>query len=152
MSQPRLPTETDLLARAESLLDRAYSPYSTIRVAALVVLADGSIHAGVNVENASLGLTICAERNALFASTTAGAASGSDAGMKAVLVLFTSNSDDVAVPCGACRQVIRELAPDAAILFGRDGVIRRRWSSIAELLPDAFDGDWRSRRPGTPKA
>lgn len=143
-----VPGEAELLARAESTLDRAYSPYSTIRVAALVVLDDGTIHAGVNVENASLGLTVCAERNALFAAVTAGMGVGRGNGPKPCLVLFTSNSDDVAVPCGACRQVLSELASGAAILFGRGGQIQRRWSSIAELLPDAFEGDWRSRRPG----
>jgi len=151
VTQPTIPGETELLARAEALLDRAYSPYSTIRVAALVVLDDGTIHTGVNVENASLGLTVCAERNALFAAITAGAAGPGGIGPRPVLVILTSNSDDVTVPCGACRQVLLELAPDAAIRFGKGGQIQRRWSSITELLPDAFDGDWRSRRPETPR-
>lgn len=148
MTQHSMPGDAELLARAEALLARAYSPYSTIRVAALVLLDDATIHAGVNVENASLGLTVCAERNALFAAITAGAAGPGEVGPRPVMVLLTSNSDDVTAPCGACRQVLQELAPNATIVFGREGQIRHRWSSIAELLPDAFDGDWRSRRPG----
>lgn len=151
MTPPIIVGEAELLVRAEALLDRAYSPYSSIRVAALVVLDDGTIHAGVNVENASLGLTVCAERNALFAAITAGAAGPGGVGPDPVLILLASNSDDVTAPCGACRQVLLELAPNAVILFGKDGRIQRRWSSITELLPDAFDGDWRSRRPETPR-
>jgi len=143
------PTDPELLARAEALLARAYGRYSTIRVAAVVLLDDGSVHDGVNVENSSLGLTVCAERNALFGAVTDGAAVGPDApGPRPIRIVFTSNSDDVTVPCGACRQVIRELAPRAEILFGRAGAIRNRWASIDELLPFAFDGDWESRRPG----
>jgi len=153
MTLPIRPGEVELLARAEALLAQAYSPYSTIRVAALVLLDDGTVHAGVNVENASLGLTVCAERNALFAAVTAGAGVGVDrVGPRPVMVLFTSNSDDVTAPCGACRQVLHELAPDAVILFGRGGEVRHRWLSVGALLPDAFDGDWRARRPGLPNS
>jgi cytidine deaminase len=148
MSAPR-PTDADLLVRAEALLARAYGRYSTVRVAAVVLLDDGSVHDGVNVENSSLGLTICAERNALFGAVADGMAAGPDAaGPRPTVLLFTSNSDDVTVPCGACRQVIRELAPSAEIVFGRAGTVRKRWASIDQLLPDAFDGDWDARRPG----
>ncbi|HEX7880787.1 MAG TPA: cytidine deaminase [Candidatus Eisenbacteria bacterium] len=142
--------DVELLARVEALLDRAYGRYSSIRVAAVVMLEDGTLHDGVNVENSSLGLTVCAERNALFGAVADGAAVGTHApGPRPVRIVFTSNSDDVTVPCGACRQVIRELAPHAEIVFGRNGTIRKRWASIDELLPFAFDGDWDSRRPGS---
>jgi cytidine deaminase len=143
-------SDAELLSRAEDLLARAYGRYSTVRVAAVVVLDDGTLHDGVNVENSSLGLTICAERNALFGAVTDGAAVAPGvAGPRPVRILFTSNSDDVTVPCGACRQVIRELAPLAEIVFGRNGAILARWTSIDELLPFAFDGGWDSSRPGS---
>ncbi len=133
------PTDTDLLARAEALLSRAHSPYSGISVAAVLVAADGRVFEGVNVENASLGLTVCAERNALGAAVTAGAAR-IPGGI--VTILFTSNHPEVRVPCGACRQVIAELAPAARVLFGRNGRIEREWPAPSALLPDAFDGTW----------
>ena len=135
--------ESALLARAEALLARAYSPYSQIRVAAVALASDGKLYDGVNVENSSLGLSICAERNALTKAVTEG---GIDVVTRAGLValVFTSNHPDVAVPCGACRQVIRELAPQATLAYGREGRILRRWASIHELLPDAFDGSWKT--------
>jgi cytidine deaminase len=137
------PTDALLVIQAEEFLPRAWSPYSGIQVACLVELEDGSIFAGVNVENASLGLSICAERNALAAAVTAGAGVGSRPGPRAVRLVLTSNHPDVTVPCGACRQVIAEIAPRAQIIFGRAGKVEKTWASIADLLPDAFDGRWR---------
>lgn len=138
------PGELELLARAEARLAHAFSPYSGIRVACAVELADGTVHEGVNVENASLGLTICAERNALFRAVASGAGvPGRHPGPPVTRVAFTSSSDHVVVPCGACRQVLAELAPGAVVLFGRAGVLRSRWDRPAALLPEAFDGTWR---------
>ena len=143
-----LPGELELLARAEELLSRAFAPYSNIHVACVVELEDGSRHDGVNVENASLGLTICAERNALFRAMASGAGvPGRREGPAIARVLFTSNSDLVVVPCGACRQVLAELAPRAVVLFGSNGRIHSRWASPAVLLPEAFDGTWRGNAP-----
>jgi len=133
-------TDLELLARAEALLPRAHSPYSGISVAAVALTEDGRVFEGVNVENTSLGLTVCAERNALGAAVTAGA--GGTAGGRIRTLVFTSNHDAVRVPCGACRQVLAELAPDARVLYGRGGAIEREWR-IADLLPDAFDGTWK---------
>lgn len=136
-------SDLELLAEAEALLARAHNPYSGVAVAALVVTADGRIFPGVNVENTSLGLTVCAERNALAAAVAAGAA-GKAAGPGTIAtIVFTSNNDAVRRPCGACCQVIAELAPTASILFGRAGAIERAWDSIDALLPDAFDGTWK---------
>jgi cytidine deaminase len=134
--------DRDLLARAEALLEWAYGPYSGIAVAAALLAEDGRIMTGVNVENASLGLTLCAERTALAAAVAAGLGPGRPGGRITGLV-FTSNSPSVTVPCGACRQVIAELAPEARLAYGRNGRILRRWSSIRELLPEAFDGRWK---------
>lgn len=142
-----LPDDAALLAEAEGLLARAYSPYSSIRVAAVALAADGRRFGGVNVENSSLGLSICAERNALARAVAEG---GIDPATRRgiVAVVFTSNHPDVAVPCGACRQVLHELAPGAHVSYGRQGRIVRTWASTRELLPDAFDGTWKAGEAG----
>jgi len=122
-----------LLRAANTALRRAYAPHSGFRVGAAALTADGRIVAGCNVENASYGLTICAERNALHAAVARGATA-----FRALLIV--SENDTIPWPCGACRQVMREfLPPEAPILAaaarGR-GAIRRR--ALGELLPDAF--------------
>lgn len=136
------PDDLALLALAEAYLANAYSPYSRVRVAAVALDSDGRTYSGVNVENSSLGLTVCAERNALFRAVGEGAFDPGK-GRSITTLVFTSNHPDVAVPCGACRQVMRELAPQARILFGREGRILRQWDSIGDLLPEAFDGTWK---------
>lgn len=130
-----------LLAEAEARLAQAHGRYSGVHVAAAALDESGRIYVGVNVENSSLGLTICAERNALAQAVAQGAALDRP-GRRIVALAFTSNNVSVAVPCGACRQVICELAPSARILYGRGGQILRQWQSISELLPEAFDGSW----------
>ena len=109
---------------------KAYCPYSRFPVGAAVLTADGQIFAGCNVENASFGLTICAERNAVFQAVAKGH------GKLRVVVIFTPTPTATA-PCGACRQVINEFGPDAEVISICAGnqVIRR---SLGELLPEAF--------------
>jgi cytidine deaminase len=136
-------SDLELLAEAEALLARAHNPYSGVAVAAIVVTDDGRRFPGVNVENTSLGLTVCAERNALASAVAAGAAGQAAGAVKITTIVFTSNNPAVRRPCGACCQVISELAPAASILFGRNGIIERAWDSIAALLPEAFDGSWK---------
>lgn len=148
MNGSALPDAGSILARAGQLLERAWSPYSGIRVACVVRLEDGRLFEGVNVENSSLSLTICAERNALGAAMAGGAGRPDGAGPAVDLIVFASNSGDVTVPCGACRQVIAELAPNARIVYGRDGRVEREWPSVHALLPDAFDGRWKGSRSG----
>jgi cytidine deaminase len=110
----------------------AYCPYSKFRVGAALLTDRDEIVSGCNVENASYGLTICAERNAVFQAV---ARTEGPLVIRAVLV-YTPTPEPTA-PCGACRQVINEFGPDATIvsICDGEGVID---SSIANLLPGAF--------------
>src|SRR5436190_23898567 len=92
-----------LLASARQVMDHAYAPYSKFRVGAAILTGDDKVFTGCNVENASYGLTICAERNAIFAAVTA-----ADPKNKLVIkAVAVTNSEEIACsPCGACRQVI----------------------------------------------
>jgi cytidine deaminase len=123
----------------------SYCPYSGFRVGAAVVGGDGRTYAGCNVENASFGLTQCAERAAL----TAAVADGTRPGTLLTLVLYTPG-ETAHAPCGACRQVMQELmAPDARVIACCDGESVRQWSA-GEYLPDPFDADALPVRAATP--
>ncbi len=113
------------------MLARAYAPYSKFLVGAAVVTAAGNIYTGCNVENASYGLTNCAERTAIFSAV---AAEGASMRLRAIVVL---NAQNVAcAPCGACRQVMFEFGPDAVVLFqGTSGIEE---STTRALLPAGF--------------
>ena len=121
-----------LLAAAREAADQAHCPYSKFHVGAAVRCKDGTVVSGCNVENASYGLTICAERVALFNCVAQGlqplelAVSCVDAQQDAALASR--------MPCGACRQVMQELLPNGAIVH-IDGIGERR---IEQLLPDGF--------------
>ena len=122
----------EMIAAARNAAASAYCPYSRFHVGAAVLTARGEIFSGCNVENASYGLTICAERNAIFQAVVKG---GAPLAIRAVVV-FTPTPNPTA-PCGACRQVINEFGPDAEILSVCDGpgVIEHR---LGALLPEAF--------------
>lgn len=121
-----------LVDAAEAVRERAYAPYSKFRVGAAVLASDDEVYFGCNVENASYGVTICAERSALFAAV---AALGQSLQVEAVVIVGPNGQPTP--PCGACRQVLAELARDAIVLFsGPDGFERR---TVPELIPDAFD-------------
>ena len=112
--------------------DRAYAPYSGFRVGAAVEGIDGSVHAGCNVENASYGLSMCAERVAIGVAVTAGVT-------RFRRVVVVSDCDPPAAPCGACRQVLAEFAPEAEVAaVGPEQT--KRWL-VRDLLPDAFSPD-----------
>lgn len=122
--------EHRLLQAALDAQRRAYAPYSGYLVGAAVMTVNGEIFMGCNVENASYGLTNCAERSSLFSAVSAGERS---------FVSLAVVTRDGGAPCGACRQVIRELAPEALILIGDEqGHLVRRYRNVQELLPDAF--------------
>jgi cytidine deaminase len=119
-----------LVASARRACGNTWSPYSRFPVGAAVLAGDGTVAAGCNVENASSGLTVCAERVAVFRAVADGARA-IDA-----LVVYTPTAEPV-TPCGACRQVLAEFGPDAAVRCICDGerVLDYR---LSDLLPHAF--------------
>jgi cytidine deaminase len=124
--------KAQLMTQAAQAAKTAYAPYSRFKVGAALLTGDGTIYLGCNVENASFGLTVCAERVAVFAAVAARGARAVDARALAV----TNIAGKTASPCGACRQVLQELAPDAVVLYrGDSGVVE---SSVTKLLPSAF--------------
>ena len=122
-----------LFEKARSASDQAYSPYSGARVGACVLDDEGNVHSGCNVENASYGLTQCAERNALASAINAGMKPG---GAHALLIFATGF--DVLAPCGACRQVMSELLADDALVISCVSETEYRSWPVSELLPDPF--------------
>ena len=120
---------TDLIGRAREAMRNAWAPYSEFRVGAAIEAADGRVFVGCNVESASYGLTICAERMALGAAVAAGARS-----LRRVAV--TTEVEPPAAPCGACRQLLAEFGLDLEVIAAGPSS-ERRWT-LAALLPDAF--------------
>ncbi len=128
-------TEQRLIALATEARTRAYVPYSHYAVGAALLTADGQMHAGCNVENASYGLTSCAERNAIFGMI--GKSTNSAARRVRAVVVVTAG-EDPATPCGACRQVIREFGKNAAIVIANtEGRVFLR-TTLDALLPHSF--------------
>jgi cytidine deaminase len=120
-----------LLRSAKKAMKNAYAPYSKFRVGAAILLSNGQIFRGCNVENASYGMTNCAERTAVFAAV---AELGPKIEIRAVSVV---NDHGVPCsPCGACRQVIYEFGPHATIFF--QGSTGPKQAHITELLPEGF--------------
>lgn len=111
---------------------RAYAPYSQFRVGAALLISDGRTFVGCNVENASYGLTICAERSALFSAVAAGA-------REFVAIAVYTPTSKPTPPCGACRQVLWEFAPEIRVFLACQSgeVVEHR---LADLLPCAFSG------------
>ena len=128
-------TLKQLRTSAKAASARAHAPYSGFHVGAAVADGDGSIYAACNVESASYGLTQCAERNVLGSAIAAGVSPGT---LRAIVIYLPG--DEPIPPCGACRQVMRELmAPDAFAVTCCDGDVFQAWT-LEELLPDAFLG------------
>ncbi|HXJ31043.1 MAG TPA: cytidine deaminase [Gemmatimonadales bacterium] len=119
----------ELVRRAREVMKNAYAPYSKFHVGAAIEAADGTIHVGCNVENASYGLTICAERMAVGAAVAAGKRS-------LTRVAVATAVEPPATPCGACRQLLAEFGLDLEIVAVGPSS-ERRWK-LKELLPEAF--------------
>jgi cytidine deaminase len=122
---------TRLIAAATAAVQQAYAPYSSFLVGAALLTERGNVFSGCNVENASYGLTICAERNAIFAAV---AGEGPTLRIRAIAV--TNKAGVACSPCGACRQVIFEFGPDAVIFYR--GSKDMQSSTASELLPAGF--------------
>lgn len=125
----------ELVAQATEAQKSAHAPYSKFLVGA-AVRSSGQIYSGANIENASYGLSMCAERTAMFSAVLAGSPSLEE------VVVITSASPPSS-PCGACRQVLHEFAKDprAVLVTAINAKGEQRSWSLAELLPDGFKGD-----------
>jgi len=118
-----------LLEAARRVRENAYAPYSGFRVGAALETESGSVHVGANVENASYGATVCAERAAVAGMIAAG-----DRRIKRIAVY--AEGPTLAMPCGMCRQVLSEFGLDAAVIVG--GPAGSRTTTLAALLPEPF--------------
>jgi len=127
-----------LIVTAKKARAHAYSPYSGVKIGAAVLTADGAIFSGANIENASYGLSVCAERMAIFKAVSEGAG-------KILAIAVVGKSEDFTKPCGACRQVMVEFNPKMKVLrrgvdgFSQDG-------SAEKLLPSPFNPEELSRK------
>ena len=121
-------TDETLLALAREAMKRSYSPYSGYPVGAALLCADGRVFQGCNIENASFGLTNCAERTAMFKAVSEGAAE--------FTAIAIASKTSAPWPCGACRQVLNEFAPGIRVLVTWDG--GQDEMSLDELLPHGF--------------
>lgn len=132
----------DLVDAARDVRSRSHSPYSGFRVGAALLGRSGAVYLGTNVENASFGLSNCAERTAIFRAV-------SDGETEFEAIAICADGPEPTPPCGACRQVLMEFGADMIVLTagdaGPDGPVIE--STVADLLPEAFH-DYRNRKDG----
>jgi cytidine deaminase len=129
-----------LLDQARRARERAYAPYSNFRVGAAVLTATGEIFSGCNLENASYGATVCAERVAIFAAVAAGCRD-----LTALAVI--ADTPEPVAPCGLCLQVLAEFNPDCPVIMATTAGVWRL-TNLKELLPLSFRLPLRERDPG----
>jgi len=120
----------DLAKAARDIKRYAFSPFSKFKVGAAILTEDGKIFSGCNIENSSYGLTICAERVAIFNAVSSGA-------LKFTAIAIVSDDPDFTPPCGACRQVLLELAGNIDFVM-MDSKNRYKIMKLTSLLPFAF--------------
>jgi cytidine deaminase len=126
-----MPDDQTLVSSAVKALRNSYAPYSNIHVAASVLGSNGKVYTGVNVENASYGLTICAERSAIVQMV-------SDGERKPVKIAIVTDMEDPIPPCGACRQFIAEFNPDVEIILHSVSSGKTVRTRLSELFPNPF--------------
>lgn len=120
-----------LIEDATSMLDRAYVPYSKFPVGAALMTKEGAVYSGCNIENASFGLTNCAERTAIFKAISEGEKNFE-------YLVVTGDTDGPISPCGACRQVMAEFfSPEMKVLLTNKKGLKKE-TTVQELLPGAF--------------
>jgi len=124
------PGDEELVRVAALARQRAYAPYSGYKVGAAIRSKRNKVHAGANVENASYGLTVCAERIAAFNAVASG-----DRDLDAIAIVTEGAA--LPSPCGACRQVLHEFGPGMRMILATTTGLRKA-TTLAELLPDAF--------------
>jgi len=118
-----------LIAQARQAQRMAYAPYSKFKVGAAILGKSGKVYRGCNVENASYGLSCCAERNAVFKAVSEGE-------KEFLAITIVSGSDGPTAPCGACRQVLNEFSPGITVIM--PGKKRTIQAKLKELLPMSF--------------
>lgn len=123
-------TREELKAAAVTMLDRAYCPYSHFAVGAALECADGTVFTGCNIENAAFSPTICAERTAVAKAVSEGHTDF-------VRIVVVGRCENFCVPCGVCRQVLREFAPNMEIIC-LNGKGEEQVFTLSELLPHSF--------------
>ena len=127
-------TKQELCQKAVEMQNFAYVPYSHFPVGAALECSDGTVFTGCNVENAAYGSTICAERTAIVKAVSEGH-------RDFVRIAIAGNSEDFCVPCGSCRQVMMEFAPEMAVIC-LNAAGESKSFALRELLPYGFDHTW----------
>ena len=124
-------TMDELIQKAADARKRAHAPFSNFMVGAALLDADGRVFTGCNVENASYGLTMCAERVAVFKAVSEGATT-------ITRIVVVADTESLTPPCGACRQILWEFCPSAQLLLANlHG--KQELMSVADILPRPFD-------------
>ena len=127
-------TEQELMRLAVEMLDKAYVPYSHFPVGAALECEDGTVYTGCNIEIAAFPCTICAERTAMFKAISEG-------NCKFRRIVVAGKSEDFCVPCGSCRQVMREFAPELEVIC-LNGKGEARYYTLRQLLPESFGPEY----------
>ena len=127
-------TEKELIQAAVEMLDKAYVPYSHFPVGAALECGDGTVYTGCNIENAAFPCTICAERAAIFKAVSEGHRT-----FRRIVV--AGRSEKFCVPCGSCRQVMREFAPEMEVICLNCKGEARRYT-LRQLLPESFGPEY----------